>query len=457
MISCTDDASHRAVLIPLVVPDNRVEDLHETHVQYQHCQNRASDYCWPDSPKQPADLLTRKTEVENALYHPLREETRGMHANLVQKAIKDAVSAIKTCKSNWKEGDRVSKPVFTDEEDPSYAMSYDKRSATLYKYKVSLSTRSGRVECRYVLPAELEGTPYEQYVLSEEWSFAESKLLFDADFFWLCLICKKPAPLYPTWSSDAEQRGSDTQSGIRVLGVDLNVDNYSVVTSLAGFHGNADYLNNRRNEYEKVRAGLQQTGTRSAHKTMHGRKGREWRYFDAYAHDCANGIVYDAVRSRCTHVVFERLTRIRKRISNRKKFQQWLFRRIREYATYKLEALGIIVDEVNPRNTSKRCSNTERDSCTNSNRNDKRFRCVECGLELNAEYNTARNVALQWFAEKEVAADGSVEYDQSGRTCRAGRAASQLALNSGTLSLDGVFTPTEWVSTDKPTSSLVGH
>lgn len=121
-----------------------------------------------------------------------------MHANLVQKAIKDAVSATKTCKSNWKEGDRVSKPVFTDEEDPSYAMSYDKRSATLYKYKVSLSTRSGRVECRYVLPAELEGTPYEQYVLSEEWSFAESKLLFDGDLFWLCLICKKPTPLYPT-------------------------------------------------------------------------------------------------------------------------------------------------------------------------------------------------------------------------------------------------------------------
>jgi IS605 OrfB family transposase len=444
-----DDASHRAVLLPLAVPQNRVEDVHETHVHYQHCQNRASEYCWGNAPKQPDDLITTNRDVENALYHPLRDETNELHANLVQNAIKGAVSATKTCKSNWKAGDRISKPVFTDEADPSYAMSYDSRSATLYKYKVSLATLYGRVECRYILPAELDGTPYEQYVLGEDWAFAESKLVFDGDEFWLCLICKKPTPLSPIWAGDAERRGSDTRSRIRVLGVDLNVDNYSVVTSLAGFHGNANFLNHRRTEYETVRAGLQQTGTRSAHTTMQEMNGREWRYFDAYAHECANGIVSDAVRSRCTHVAFEKLTRIRTRISNRPRFQQWLFGRIRAYATYKLEALGILVGEVSPRKTSKCCSNTECDSCTTSNRDEKMFECVECGLELNADYNAARNVALQWFVEN----DG---YDQFGRTCQAGRATSQVALKSGIVSPDGEFESIDWLSTDKPTSSLVG-
>jgi len=231
--------------------------------------------------------------------------------------------------------------------------------------------------------------------------------------------------------------------------VDLNVDGYSVVTSVAGFHGNADELNDRRERFERVREGLQQTGTRSAHLTFHEMSGREWRHFDAYAHDCANGIVFDAMWARCTHVVFEDLTHIRKRISNLLKFQQWLFKRIRSYAEDKLELLGIETDTVNPLNTSKRCSHTECDSCGRANLSGKEFACVECGLELNRDYNAARNVAFQWFAENDPG--------QSDRTCQASRATSRLALKSGTLSPSGEFTAWDGLSTDKPTTEVVGR
>ncbi len=66
-----------------------------------------------------------------------------------------------------------------------------------------------------------------------------------------------------------EVSNAPTGDTIRVLGVDLNVKGYSAVTSAGGFHGNADYLNHRRSEYENTRAQLQQTATRSANQRFH--------------------------------------------------------------------------------------------------------------------------------------------------------------------------------------------
>ena len=78
----------RTVRIPLIVPADRRDDLHQTHPKYQHCHNKTVEYCWPTTPKQPDDLITDKGDAEAALYDQLREETDGLHANLVQKAIR---------------------------------------------------------------------------------------------------------------------------------------------------------------------------------------------------------------------------------------------------------------------------------------------------------------------------------------------------------------------------------
>ena len=181
----------RTVRIPLIVPADRRDDLHQTRPKYQHCQNRTVEYCWPDTPTQPDDLITNKGDAEAALYDQLREETDGLHANLVQKAIKDATSAVGAAKSNWESGNRISKPRFDDADDPSWAMTYDKRAATYHRYKVSLATVNGRLEARYVLPRELDGTPYARYVLDRRWSFSTSKLVYDGDRFWLHAVMKR--------------------------------------------------------------------------------------------------------------------------------------------------------------------------------------------------------------------------------------------------------------------------
>ena len=78
-----DDRLVRTTCIPLHVPDERIQDLHETYVRYQHCQQRTSDFCWPERPTQPSDLITTYKTADNALYSDLRTETDKLHANLV--------------------------------------------------------------------------------------------------------------------------------------------------------------------------------------------------------------------------------------------------------------------------------------------------------------------------------------------------------------------------------------
>lgn len=91
--------AHRTVVIPLEYPsDDAHQRLQATATRYQHCRARTADYCW-DSPRVPDDLCTSKQTAEHALYDSLREETDCLHANLVQKAIKDVTDAMDALKT----------------------------------------------------------------------------------------------------------------------------------------------------------------------------------------------------------------------------------------------------------------------------------------------------------------------------------------------------------------------
>ena len=436
--------ANRTVVIPLSVPEESRSDFHQTILPYAYCQQEAIDHCWPATPKQPADLQTSKQDAEDALYDRLRDDTNEqLHSNLVQKAIKDATSAISSCKTNWENGDRVSKPDFYDRERAGYTMTYDKRAATYGRYEATFSTLNGTVTCRYELPAEVEGTPYGEYMLDRRWSFSTSKLIFDGEQFWLHAVMRRQFGDDPVYAPQTGESSSDTQEDThRVLGVDSNVDGATVVTSTGQFYGNADALNAFRSEQEQLRGELQQTGTRNAHLRFQQRRGTEWRYYDQYAHHVANSIKQEALRVRATHVAFENLTRIRHRISNLPKFQQWLFKTIRKYTEYKLERYGVAVDTTKPAYTSQACSRTDCDCVDEDNRDSKHFECLECGYTVNSDYNAAKNIGFRYLSEELSS--------PAGRTRSSGQATSQLALMSGTLSPTGNFAEHDWVSTDKP-------
>lgn len=92
--------ANRTVAIPLIVPEKSQSAFHQTILPYAYCQQETVDHCWPNQPTHPSDLQTSKRDAENALYDRLRENTNEqLHSNLVQKAIKDATSAVSSCKS----------------------------------------------------------------------------------------------------------------------------------------------------------------------------------------------------------------------------------------------------------------------------------------------------------------------------------------------------------------------
>ncbi|WP_136602852.1 RNA-guided endonuclease InsQ/TnpB family protein [Salinigranum halophilum] len=429
----------RTVKVKLDVPTERCEDLHQTKTRFLHCANTTAQWAW----RHPHDhCVTSKRKAESALYERLRDETESLHANLVQKGIRRAIEATKSGVARLRKGERTSQPEFD-----AWSVVYDKRSATFHRDHVSLATVDGRVECDYVLPDDPEGTPIGEYLLNEAYEFRTSTLQYDRSSgeFYLHARMRRTTDEHeqsPADSSDAKHR--------TVLGVDLNVDGSLAVASTGAFIGNADELTHRRREFEKTRGSMHQTGTRSAHLSIQSMKDREHRWMQDELHRAANQILEEARDHGCTHVAFENLTDIRTRMAAAKRFHAWAFRRLYEYVEYKAEIYGIEVEQVSPAYTSQRCSKC---GCTHeSNRRSKhQFVCRACGYEVNADYNASKNIAGKLLKRL-----------HSGQTSPSGGAPCQCALTSGTLSLNGEFdasvdSTAEGESTDKPTTSVVGH
>ena len=183
-------------------------------------------------------------------------------------------------------------------------------------------------------------------------------------------------------------------------------------------------LIHRLREFEKVRAGLQQTGTRSAHRTLVQSSGRELRYVRDVLHRASTALIDEALRYDCDVIAFENLTHIRDR-TGASWGHKWAFRTLYEQVEYKAESVGISVKQVGSAYTSKRCSECGFTADENRpSRND--FRCVKCESEANADYNAAKNIGLRYVRRGQ----------QSSR--RTGD--SQLALKSGTVTPNAGFT-----------------
>ncbi|GGL48716.1 RNA-guided endonuclease InsQ/TnpB family protein [Halocalculus aciditolerans] len=377
----------RTAHVKLIVPEEYRDDLHESSRQFLHCANRTTEFCWTDHSY--TECITANTTARDALYDELRDET-DLTANLVQEAIRRGVQAVTGCVERWKQGKRVSQPEFT-----SWSMLYDKRSATFYRNKVSLSTVNGRVECDFELPAD-SPTPYEQYVLSEEFEFRASTLQYDAvnDEFYFHITTRK----YDSEGAGESSGVSDDTEHQTVLGIDLGVNSLAVASTGRFWQGD-DYDHWCR-EFEKRRGELQQRGTQAAHNALlRLGKREEWR--KQYIHTVANELVSEAVKHDCDVIVFEDLTDIRERLSHAKWHHIWAFRRLFEYVSYKAPERGVSIEQVEPNHTSQRCSRIDCGFTHEDNRHGEHFKCQRCGYEVNADYNGAKNIGLR-YARKQT-------------------------------------------------------
>jgi putative transposase len=404
----------RTAPVKLVVSDEQRDALHDTREQFLWCANRAAEFCW--NKYDYTECITDKRDAQAALYDELRDATNDLHANLVIGAIYRAVEAVKGCVERWKKRQRVSQPVFT-----SWFMDYDKRSSTIHRSEASLSTRSGRVECDYLLPSA-SPTPYEHYILSEDYEFRTSTLHYDrtTDNFSLHITTRR----YDADSDDADGL-TDTEHRT-VLGIDLGVNSLAVGSTGTFWQGD-DYDHWIR-EFEKRRAKMQQKETQAAHNALLrlGKRERAWR--KQYIHITANEIVAEAVEADADTIVFEELDDIRERLPFADWHHIWAFRRLYEYVEYKAPEHGVSVEQIEPHYTSQRCSKcgfTHED-----NRDGEHFCCQKCEYEVNADYNAAKNIGLRYarkehhrLRSRQKSASGDVPVD--------------VRLNRGTMTDDG--------------------
>ena len=407
-----DDYVRRTAITRLSVDGKQRQLLEETISEWKRGCQLATDMAW--------GKCNTKSDVQPLAYDTVREDTDlgSQHAIL---ATHQAAQAITGCIERRSKGKKVSKPIFT-----APTVKYDTRTMTLFDDDtVSLSTTKSRVRCELALPDAEDGYQ-RQYLDSDTWSVTESTLTArDGDYF-----------LHIGFRRDKTDAELNTVEDGTVLGVDLGIENLAV-TSTASFFSGRELTHDLR-EFEKVRAGLQQTGTRSAHRTLEQSSGRELRYVHDVLHRASNTIVNEALRYECDVIAFENLTYIRDRTSA-SWGHKWAFRTLYEQVEYKAEAEGISVKQVGSAYTSKRCA--ECGFTTGENRptrND--FRCVKCSSEANADYNAAKNIGMRYVRRGQ----------QSSR--RTGN--SQLALKSGTVTPSGEFTAHpdgfEAEFTDKP-------
>jgi IS605 OrfB family transposase len=392
----------RTAVVKLDVDDHDDTLLHRTVQQFKLAAQVAVEEGWDDD----GPLVTSKTELHHCSYEKAREATDCLQGSLVQAARNRAADVLGTCSRKRGKGENPSRPLFTSD-----FVHYNTNAITYYDDYATLATVDSRIEAQFVLPNDPDA-PQQKY-LSEPWERKEATLHHrDGDWYLHIAVVKK---------DDVELEEAENGT---VLGVDLGVKNIAVTST--GQFWSGGYLNHRRNEYEKVYGGLQQTGTESAHRTLEQMDGRQSRWVEDYLHRLSKALVQEALAHNCDTIAFEDLTDIRDRLPYAEWHHAWAFRRLYEYVEYKAVERGIRVKQVDSENTSRRCSKCG--MTLKENRHGEDFECKKCGYETHADYNAAKNIGHKILS--------------AGQKSPSGGATRQLALKSGTLNANGNFTPT---------------
>ena len=361
---------HNLVTLTLKLPieTDRLDVLYATAEQSCNSYNRVCKVGWEMQ-------RLNGVELHKMTYTHERSITK-LPSQLICAARVKATESIKSAKTRLKQGRKSVCPHST-----TPIIRYDARSASinLDAGTATLASIEGRVACRLVVP-----TFYQQRI---EWKICSSDLIFKNKRAFLYVVVEK---LY-----------KEFQPTDQVLGVDLGV-NRPAVTSDAIFFGKRQWKK-IEHRYFTLRRALQAKGTKSAkrHLKKIGRKVNRFRI------DCDHVLsrrIVNGVKPGAT-IVLEDLTNIRDKVKARKKTRRrihsWSFSRLKSFLDYKSKINGCLVEYVDPRYTSQKCSkcgNTEK-----ANRETQSwFLCKKCRFQHNADLNAAKNIRSNYLASKGI-------------------------------------------------------
>jgi putative transposase len=188
---------------------------------------------------------------------------------------------------------------------------------------------------------------------------------------------------------------------IGFLGVDLGLANLATTSDGECFSG-ADVETVRKKRHRTRRSMGRRTNRvykrstrRNARRALRRLGNREQR-FRKHVNHCISKRIVALAEGTKRGIALEDLKGIRERTRFRKdqraKVGGWAFHQLRTFVVYKSQLHGVPVVVVDPRNTSRTCSQCGH--CEKGNRQSQdRFKCLACGYEAHADINAAVNIA----------------------------------------------------------------
>lgn len=334
--------------IKLLPTDEQAKSLLQTIKEANKACNLISDIAWQQKAFQ-------QFKLHNASYHTIKGATE-LSSQVIIRCISKVADAYKL--------DKKVKRTFK----PLGSISYDSRILT-YKPDniVSIWSVGGRLK----MPFVCHNPNYLPYIKGE------ADLLFRKGKFYLF--------------QTVDIIEDDVKDVETFLGVDFGL--VILATLSNGKEFNSKQLETYRVKRQKVRSSVQSKRTRGSKKLLKRLSGRERTTASIINHTIAKQIVQIA-KEENKGIALEDLKGIRfSSLKKGKKFRsrvgKWSFNQLRQYISYKAVLNGVPVVLVNPRYTSKTCSNCHHIG----NRKGKVFECNNCGNNMDADVNASLNIA----------------------------------------------------------------
>jgi putative transposase len=231
-----------------------------------------------------------------------------------------------------------------------------------------------------------------------EGKWTDSKLQYINDQWYLCLVI------------EIDQPEPKTTGGI--IGVDRGQKNILVAVdpkSNKTLYVRGGELKHRRQCIRQTRAKVTSVGTRSAKRLLKRLSGREKAVTQNTLHIASKRLVTFAEKVGAKTIAFENLTGFKANHTKDNKKQhhkqrarnnRWPYALLEFFVVYKAAFVGLEVDHVSAKNTSRGCPCCGHVS--KSNRNGLGFRCVSCNFQDNADRVGGMNVSLRLLHQRQA-------------------------------------------------------
>lgn len=314
-----------------------------------------------------------QTNLHNIFYRKMRETL--FPSQLCISVLNKSTETIKSALTWKKKNPNTKVP-----QSKLCSIRYDQRSSTfnLKNNKVSLLTQSGRIWFDF----KSRNLNY----LLKDYKTKSSELIKEGKNWYLCLVFEKEVEDIKLYI--------DNQN---VVGVDRGINNVAV-SSNKQFYKIDSNIKNKIIKTERLRSKLQSKGTESARRHLRKLSHKIHCYRTEQNHIISKKIVENT--SPNSVLVLEDLKNRWKKKGKKlnKKIFSWNFKQLETFLTYKALSKSISVKFVDAKYTSQKCSKC-RDT-RKENRNNSRFKCLNCKYELNADLNASYNIRENWFLGK---------------------------------------------------------